>query len=100
MSCLGIGGIGCLVILIALFVVGGVVVAKFGPKIKEFVADFQKDPERTIMMAMFKNHPNLELVSEDQATREITFRIKGQTETYTMNLNDLKREVHGEKQQR
>lgn len=90
MSCLGIGGIGCLVILIALFVVGGVVVAKFGPQMRQWVADFEKDPQRTMVMALFKLNPNLELVSEDQAKREVTFKVKGQAETYTMDLNEIK----------
>jgi hypothetical protein len=82
MSCLAIGGIGCLVIIVALFLGGGAVVAKFFPQIKEFVGEF-------------KANPNLEVVNDDQVKRELTFKVKGEAETYTLNLNDLKNSKDG-----
>lgn len=94
MSCLAMGGIGCLVIVIALFLGGGVIVAKF-PKIREALADFQKDPERAAFMLIFKANPNLEIVNDDQVKRELTFKVKDQAETYTLNLNDLKNAKNG-----
>ncbi len=95
MSCLAIGGIGCLVIIVALFLGGGAVVAKFFPQIKEFVGEFQKDPERAAFMLIFKANPNLEVVNDDQVKRELTFKVKGEAETYTLNLNDLKNSKDG-----
>ncbi len=89
------GGIGCLVIVIAMFLGGGAVVAKFFPQIKEMIGDFQKDPERAAFMLIFKANPNLEIVNDDQVKRELTFKVKDQAETYTINLNDLKNAKDG-----
>lgn len=86
MSCLAMGGIGCLVIIIALFLGGGAIVAKYWDKIQEAV----KNPERTAVTVIFNANPNIELVSEDAAKREMTFKFKGDAETYTMNLNEFK----------
>lgn len=95
MSCLAIGGIGCLVIVIALFLGGGAIVAKYFPQLKEMVGEFQKDPERATFMLIFKANPNLEVVNDDPVKRELTFKVKGQEETYTINLNDLKNAKDG-----
>lgn len=95
MSCLAIGGIGCLVIVIALFLGGGAIVAKYFPQLKEMVGEFQKDPERAAFMLIFKANPNLEVVNDDQVKRELTFKVKGQEETYTLNLNDIKNAKDG-----
>jgi hypothetical protein len=95
MSCLAIGGIGCLVIIVAIFLGGGAVVAKYWDQIKEKVTEFQKDPERAAFMLIFKANPNLEVVNDDQVKRELTFKVKGEAETYTLNLNDLKNSKDG-----
>jgi hypothetical protein len=95
LSCLAMGGIGCLAIFVALFVGGGVVIARFFPQIKVFAGDFQKDPERTTFLLLLKANPKIEVVSEDTAKRELTFKSKGQDETYTINFNDLKEANQG-----
>ena len=90
MSCLAMGGIGCLVIVIALFLGGGAIVAKFFPQFKEVMADFQKDPERAAVMMMLKMIPNVEILTTDDAKREVTFKAKGNEEIYTMNFSAIK----------
>jgi len=51
--------------------------------------------EHTASMLIFKANPNLKIVNDDQVKRELTFKVKDQTETYTINLNDLKNAKDG-----
>lgn len=90
MSCLAIGGIGCLVIVILLFVGGGAMVAKFFPQIKEFVADAQANPDKAAAKFALKLIPGVTIIREDDANHEIVFKV-ADGEELTMNYKDLQK---------
>jgi len=93
MSCLGIGGIGCLVILIVVFVVGGILVAKFGPKIKEAMEEYQRDakssPDKAAAKLGIKVIPNVQIVREDDVAKTITFKAGESGEEMTMHYDGI-----------
>jgi len=89
LSCLAMGGIGCLVLVVAAFLGGGALVAKFFPAIKTFIADAEKDPARAAAMLALKVNPDIEMVTTDDEKREVTFKVKSSGETMTVSFEDL-----------
>lgn len=83
MSCMAIGGIGCLVIIILLVAAGGFAYVKFGDKIWEKGQQFLKDPERATTMMLLENLPDFEIVKVDDTKREVTFKVKSTGEVVT-----------------
>lgn len=89
LSCLAMGGIGCLVLVAAAVLGGGALVAKFFPDLKAFVADVKKDPARAAAMLALKANPDVEVVTTDDEKREVTFKVKSSGETMTVSFEDL-----------
>jgi hypothetical protein len=90
MSCLAIGGIGCLVIVILLFVGGGAMIVKFFPAIKDFVAEAQANPDKAAAKLSLKIIPGVTIIREDDANQEIVFKV-ADGEELTMNYKDIQK---------
>jgi hypothetical protein len=88
LSGFAIAGIGCLGILVLLFLGGGFIVAKYMPQFKEKMAEFEKDPAKAAVWALELN-PDIEVLNKDDAKREITFKTKSTGETTTFSYDDL-----------
>lgn len=92
-SCLAIGGIGCLVIVIALFLGGGALIAKFAPGLKSALEEYQKDaqsnPDKATAKLGLKMIPNVIIVREDDAAKSITFKAGPDAEEMTMHYEGV-----------
>ena len=88
-SCLALGGVGCLIVIILLVVGGGIVWVKFGPQIQEKMAEFQKDPERAAAMLILNVNPDIEIVKIDEEKRLVTFKVKSSEEVITATFAAL-----------
>ena len=93
MSGIAKAGIGCLVLLIVFFVAVSILGAKFFSSIKDFAIESQKAPVAAAAKLATKLNPNIEVVSTDEATKEITIKDKSSGRTVTMSLDDLQ---HGQ----
>lgn len=78
-----------MVLVVAAFLGGGALVAKFFPEIKTFIADAEKDPARAAAMLALKVNPDIEVVTTDDEKREVTFKVKPSGETMTVSFEDL-----------
>ncbi|TDU70952.1 hypothetical protein EI77_02070 [Prosthecobacter fusiformis] len=84
LSGFAIAGIGCLGLLIVIFLGGGFVVAKFMPQLKEMA----EDPSKMVIWALEKN-PDIEVIKKDDVKREITYKTKSTGEVVTVSYEDL-----------
>lgn len=82
-------GIGCLVIIVAIFLGGGAVLAKFWPQIQEWVAEAESNPEKAAAKLGIKVMPGSVIIREDDAKSEFTFKIGADGEEMTMNYKDI-----------
>ena len=82
-------GIGCLVIIVAIFLGGGAVLAKFWPQIQEWVAEAESNPEKAAAKLGIKVIPGSVIIREDDAKSEFTFKIGADGEEMTMNYKDI-----------
>jgi hypothetical protein len=89
LSCLAIGGIGCLVLVMVAFLGGGAMMATFFPQIKSFIKDVEKDPALAAAMLALKVNPDIEMVTADDSKREVTFKVKSSGETMTVSFDEL-----------
>jgi hypothetical protein len=94
MSCLAMGGIGCLVLIVVLFLGGGIFVAKFLPPewksaIEEFSKDAAANPEKASAKLGIKIIPNVQIVREDDAAKTITFKVGADGEEMTMHYEGI-----------
>ncbi len=89
MSCLAMSGIGCLVIIVAIFLSGGAVLAKFWPQIQEWVAEAESNPEKAAAKLGIKVIPGSVIIRENDAKSEFTFKIGADGEEMTMNYKDI-----------
>jgi hypothetical protein len=93
MSCLAIGGIGCLILLLALFVGGGALIAKFAPGLKQKFDEYQKgamsNPDKALAKLGIEMIPNVVIVREDDAAKTITFKKGPSGEEMTMHYQGL-----------
>lgn len=93
MSCLTVGGIGCLIILITFFVGGGALVAKFAPGLKQKFDEYQKgamsNPDKALAKLGIEMIPNVVIVREDDAAKTITFKTSAGGEEMTMHYEGL-----------
>jgi hypothetical protein len=89
LSCLAMGGIGCLVLIVVAFLGGGALLSTFLPQIKQFVADAEKDPARAAAMLALKVNPDIEVQSTDEEKRTVTFKVKSSGETMTVSFEDI-----------
>lgn len=89
MSCLAMSGIGCLVIIVAIFLGGGAVLAKFWPQIQEWVAEAESNPEKAAAKLGIKVMPGSVIIREDDAKSEFTFKIGADGEEMTMNYKNI-----------
>lgn len=83
-------GIGCGVLLVIVLAIGGLLVAKSVPMLKEFAEESQKTPVAATAKLMVKVMPGMELVKADEVTKEITIKNTKTGETMTMTLDELK----------
>ena len=88
MSGCGKAGLGCFTILVLLFLGGGFIVAKYSPELKEMGSELEKDPALAAVWALEFN-PAFEVISKDNARREITFKSKLSGETVTRSYDDV-----------
>lgn len=93
MSCLAMGGIGCLVLIVVLFLGGGALVA---PHFKEWMAaaeEFSKEsasnPDKASAKLGIKMIPTGQIVREDDAAKTITFKVGADGEEMTMHYEGL-----------
>jgi hypothetical protein len=84
-----IGGIGCLVIIVVLFIGGGALVAKFFPQFKEFVAEAQSNPDKAAAKLALKLIPGVQIVREDDANQALVFKIGADGEELTMEYKNM-----------
>lgn len=89
MSCLAMSGIGCLVIIVALFLGGGAVTAKFWPQIQEFIAEAESNPDKAAAKMGIKVVPGAVIIREDDAKSEFTYKIGANGEEMTLNYKDI-----------
>ena len=93
MSCLAMGGIGCLVIVVALFLGGGAIVAKFAPgfmeKIEEYKKEAASNPDKAAAKLGIKMIPGVVIVKEDDAAKSITFKTGEAGEELTMHYEGM-----------
>lgn len=93
MSCLAMGGIGCLVLIVVLFLGGGALVAKFFPQWKSAMEEFSKDaatnPEKATAKLGIKMMPMVQIVREDDAAKTITFKAGADGEEMTMHYEGI-----------
>ncbi len=93
MSCLGIGGVGCLVIILAFLAAGGFVAYKYGPQWKAALEEFEKDaasnPEKAAAKLIVKVIPDAQLVREDDAAKTVTFKVGEAGEELTMHYEGI-----------
>jgi len=93
MSCLAMGGIGCLVLIVALFLGGGAIVAKFAPGFMEKIQEYQKEaasnPDKAAAKLGIKMIPGVVIVKEDDAAKSITFKTGEKGEEMTMHYEGL-----------
>jgi hypothetical protein len=93
MSCLAMGGIGCLVIIIALFLGGGAIVAKFAPGLMEKIEEYKKDaatnPDKAAAKLGIRLIPGVVIVKEDDAAKTITFKAGPDAEELTMHYEGM-----------
>jgi hypothetical protein len=93
MSCLAIGGIGCLVIVVVLFLGGGAIVAKFAPGFMEKIQEYQKEaasnPDKAAAKLGIKLIPGVVIVKEDDAAKSITFKTGEAGEELTMHYEGM-----------
>lgn len=82
-------GIGCLVIIVAIFLGGGAVLAKFWPQIQEWVAEAESNPEKAAAKLGIKVIPGSVIIRENDAKSEFTFKIGADGEEMTMNYKDI-----------
>lgn len=83
------GGIGCLVIILAVFLGGGALVAKFLPQIQEYFTEAQANPEKAAAKLAIKLVPGAQILREDDTKREFTFKISDQSEELTLNYANI-----------
>lgn len=92
-SCLAIGGIGCLIIVIVLFLGGGALIAKFAPGLKTALEEYQKDsqssPDKATAKLGLKMIPSVIIVREDDAAKTITFKAGPDAEEMTMHYEGV-----------
>lgn len=91
MSGLAIVGFGCLGLIVIAFLGGGILVAKFMPKLKEMAGDFEKDPAKTTTLMALKMNPDVEILKTDDAKREVTFKTKADGKTTTISFDEFEK---------
>ena len=89
MSGLAIVGIGCAGLALVVLVVGVLLMKACTSKLKDFANDMEKNPAKTVALLAIKGNPDVELVSTNDATNEITVRDKKTGEVTTLSFNDI-----------
>lgn len=93
MSCLAMGGIGCLVLIVVIFLGGGALVAKFFPQWKSAMEEFSKDaasnPDKASAKLGIKMLPTGQIIREDDAAKTITFKVGADGEEMTMHYEGI-----------
>jgi hypothetical protein len=88
-SVLAIVGMGCGVLALVVLVGGFLLMRACTSKLKDFANDMEKNPAKTTALLAVKMNPDLELVSTNDATNEITVRDKKSGEVTTLSFNDI-----------
>lgn len=91
LSGLAVVGIGCLGLIVIAFLGGGILVAKYLPKLKEVAGDFEKDPAKAATLLALKMNPDVEILSTDDAKREVTFKTKADGKTTTVSFDEFEK---------
>ena len=91
MSGLAVAGIGCGALLLLTGIAGGLLVMKGCQKIKEVAGDldFEKNPTKAAAMIALRMNPDLEVITVNDATGEVTVKEKKSGDTITMSFDDI-----------
>ena len=84
-----VGGCGGLIVLAAIF--GGLTMYYIGHKAKQFANTMEKNPALAVAKLVAAVHPDVEVVSTDDAKGTITVRDKKTGKLLTMNLQDAQK---------
>lgn len=84
-----LGGCGGLIVLAAIF--GGLTLYYIGHKAKQFANTMEKNPALAVAKLVAAVHPDVEVVSTDDAKGTITVRDKKTGKLLTMNLQDAQK---------
>ncbi len=89
MSALAIVGMGCGVLVIVVLIGGVLLMKACTSGLKSFADNMEKNPAKTMAVLAIKGNPDLELVSTNDTTNEITVRDKKSGEVTTLSFNDI-----------
>ncbi|WP_009960742.1 hypothetical protein [Verrucomicrobium spinosum] len=91
MSGLAVAGMGCGALLLLTMVAGGLLGMKACQKIKEVAGDldFEKNPTKAAAMIALRMNPDLEVITVNDATGEVTVKEKKSGDTITMSFDDI-----------
>lgn len=84
-----IAGIGCLALLIVVGITGMMVVRKISQKVQDIAEGAGDNPGLVMARLALAANPDLEIVSTDETSGEITLREKKTGNTITMPISDL-----------
>lgn len=82
-------GIGCGVIIIIGVIVISMLVGSCTRKVNQWAKEVQKNPEKTAAEMIVRFNPDLEMVSQDETTGEMTIKVKSSGEEITMSYKDI-----------
>jgi len=89
MSGLAIFGIGCAGLIVLAVIAVGILMMKGCSMVKNAVAEAQKNPAKASATWMLKMNPDVEILNDDDAKGEITFKDKKTGEVLTMSFNEV-----------
>jgi hypothetical protein len=91
LSGLAVAGIGCGALLLLGGIAGGLVIMKGYQKLKEVTGDldFEKNPAKSAALMALRLNPELEIVTVNDATGEVTVKEKKSGDTVTMSFEDI-----------
>ena len=88
MSGLAIAGIGCGALFLLSGVAGGLLVMKGCQKIKQVAGELENNPGKAAVWAL-KLNPDIDVINENDAKGEVTYKDKKSGEVVTISYDDL-----------
>jgi hypothetical protein len=82
-------GIGCGGLVLLAVLAGALLVGTCAKKSIEMASKFSANPAKAAAENMVKAHPGLEMISEDDASGQMTIRLKNNGETVTLGYGEL-----------
>lgn len=82
-------GIGCGTLLVIGVIVVSMLVGTCTRKVGQWSKEMQKNPQKAAAEMMVRFNPDLEMMSQDESTGEMTVRVKSSGEEITMSYKDI-----------